>query len=196
MGFLRFRSRVSIHGSVGWVNSIEASGSKSCSCLRNSASLIRGVLQNGCRAGQRQYGSCSSAALPPTDLGKLRTVRSRRTSLFFQTGQPSSSRTISCEAVGASQPRTTLFQFRSQKDDRLGSRAENLTSSNLGRHYLRQPTSIMVARTSQSGQVPTFRHNSRRSPRKGPYWQRRNCSHATFGRLATAGLFASIIRRS
>ena len=131
MGFLRFRSRVSIHGSVGWVNSIEASGSKSCSCLRNSASLIRGVLQNGCRAGQRQYGSCSSAALPPTDLGKLRTVRSRRTSLFFQTGQPSSSRTISCEAVGASQPRTTLFQFRSQRDDRLGSRAENLTSSNL-----------------------------------------------------------------
>jgi hypothetical protein len=151
MGFLRFRSRVSIHGSVGWVNSIEASGSKSCSCLRNSASLIRGVLQNGCRAGQRQYGSCSSAALPPTDLGKLRTVRSRRTSLFFQTGQPSSSRTISCEAVGASQPRTTLFQFKSQKDDRLGSRAENLTSSKSGRHYLRQPTSIMVARTSQNG---------------------------------------------
>jgi hypothetical protein len=126
MGFLRFRSRVSIHGSVGWVNSIEASGSKSCSCLRNSASLIRGVLQNGCRAGQRQYGSCSSAALPPTDLGKLRTVRSRRTSLFFQTGQPSSSRTISCEAVGASQPRTTLFQFRSQKDDRLGSKPVSL----------------------------------------------------------------------
>ena len=63
---------------------------------------------NGCRAGQRQYGSCSSAALPPTDLGKSRMARSRRTSLFFQTGQPSSSRTISCEAVGASQPRTTL----------------------------------------------------------------------------------------
>ena len=156
MGFLRFRSRVSIHGSVGWVNSIEASGSKSCSCLRNSASLIRGVLQNGCRAGQRQYGSCSSAALPPTDLGKLRTVRSRRTSLFFQTGQPSSSRTISCEAVGASQPRTTLFQFRSQKDDRLGSKCEKLNVSKPGPLRPTKRTVMRPVGTSLMGHFRTL----------------------------------------
>ena len=90
MGFLRLRSKCS-RERFRWVNSIEASGSKSCSRRRNSGSLILGVLQSGCRAGLQQYGSCSSAAWLPRDLGKPGMARSRRTSLLCRASQPSRS---------------------------------------------------------------------------------------------------------
>ena len=73
------------------MNSIEANGSKSCSHTQNCGSLIRGVLQSGCRAGQRQYGSCSSAAWLPKDFWKYKMARGLRTSLFSRMTQPSSS---------------------------------------------------------------------------------------------------------
>ena len=89
MGFLRLRSKFH-RGGIRWVKSLGVSGSKSCSRRRNSGSLILGVLQSGCRAEQRQYGSCSSAGWQPKDLRKSRTVRVLGTSRFCRTNQPNS----------------------------------------------------------------------------------------------------------
>ena len=79
--FWRLRSEF-FTGRVRWVNSIEASGSRSCSRTQNCGLLIRGVLQSGCRAEQRQYGS---------ERGLLRRLR---TSPFSLTTQPSNAREL------------------------------------------------------------------------------------------------------
>src|SRR6202051_4383316 len=87
---------------VGWVKSIEVNAFKSCSRPRNSGPLIHGALQNGCRAELLPYGSCSSGGLLPKDLGKSRTARSPRTSLFSRTELPN--RSLAGSKFGGTDP--------------------------------------------------------------------------------------------
>src|SRR6266566_49023 len=73
--------------------------------MRSCGSLTHGGLQSGCRAGQPQYASCSSAASLPRGLEKSRMVRNPRTSRFSPTKQPNNPLArskASCNAPGSS----------------------------------------------------------------------------------------------